>query len=627
MSVLHRMMRYMDMPGEEPSGYHEKVIGLLGDIMSHQYPAVEVPWQAFHLVQTPVRVPTVAAMNALLPAWEAPSTPLGPFTEEAGETEVVRPRNVQLVPGCYASLFIHRRGLTVKTVFEEIYGLMQARDEVAACADILAWVRAACTARGGGGAQNGIPIVFAPLYPVHLPPAAYRYMIGELRGDLPALADPDPATAEVTGTLAGALRALSRGRGGETDKGDRTTREPKGVQDVYKETYRTLLRFCNVARVEDVAPLWGRLANCSKSEQHTILTQEFQRVCMARGLATELYTPIITATLKQMIVGFLFVRHGADDLSTGCQPFQVTYSGSANHLEALATSSIGNQLAQGEQSASLEDYRTIREKEKVRFPRDIMEVGITLSRFAVLCQALFQGTEPRNPLVESLWHLTAAMHNAVPFISERFQQVARNPAVANVYFACVIRAVQVNVFEYLHGVGTNVVEGHTGVDLPDFRSLVTDLKHGTFHVSQNWIPLPEAYIETRGGTGAASRTPSTVTTAASSVLTVRTGVSTLTADTTRAPVARIENPTPDTDFFSSIIVRPGGTRPGLRERRPPSNDAGHEFCVAWWLRSACFPNCGRQQTHVPFASSSERTRLLAYCREHLAAPASAAAAT
>lgn len=67
----------------------------------------------------------------------------------------------------------------------------------------------------------------------------------------------------------------------------------------------------------------------------------------------------------------------------------------------------------------------------------------------------------------------------------------------------------------------------------------------------------------------------------------------------------------------------GGTRNILREHRPPPNDAGNEFCVAWWTRRGCFPNCGRRLTHVPFASPSERERLLTYVHTHLQAPAAA----
>ena len=97
--------------------------------------------------------------------------------------------------------------------------------------------------------------------------------------------------------------------------------------------------------------------NSAKKKQHTILVREFQRVCMARDLLTELYVPIVTATLKQMIVGFQFAGHDMDDLSTaGGQPFLVLYAGSRNHLQALEAASIGNQLTHGEHSASLLDY-------------------------------------------------------------------------------------------------------------------------------------------------------------------------------------------------------------------------------------------------------------------------------
>ena len=40
-----------------------------------------------------------SALVALLPAWDDPGTALGPYAEDVPETEVVRPRHVQLVPG------------------------------------------------------------------------------------------------------------------------------------------------------------------------------------------------------------------------------------------------------------------------------------------------------------------------------------------------------------------------------------------------------------------------------------------------------------------------------------------------------------------------------------------------
>ena len=347
---------------------------------------------------------------------------------------------------------------------------------------------------------------------------------------------------------------------------------------------------------------------------------------MSRGLSTELYVPIITATLKQMVVGFQFVGNGVDDLSSGCQPSLVSFADSTNHMQALEAASIGNQLAQGEQSASLADYRTLREKEKVRFPRDVMEVGITLGRFAVLCQALFQETGEENPLVAALWRLYAAITNAAPFVTERIQQIVGAPAVTRYYYACIVRAVQVSVHEYMHGVSVNVAESHVGVEPLEFRALVQELKRGTFQFSSNWVPFPEDCLEPVRGVSVsshgASGVPSVVpASGASSASSGRTGMSSLTADSSRVPVTQVDNPGPDAEFRRSITVRPGDTRPILREHRPPSNDTGHEFCLSWWLRGSCYPNCRRRAAHVPFASPAERTRLLAFCREHLVATA------
>ena len=49
---------------------------------------------------------------------------------------------------------------------------------------------------------------------------------------------------------------------------------------------------------------------------------------------------------------------------------------------------VANQLDQGTANASLADIRDIREKERVRFPRDLNQVSYTLQRFAVLAHTL-----------------------------------------------------------------------------------------------------------------------------------------------------------------------------------------------------------------------------------------------
>lgn len=266
--IVHRMLRYMDAPGDDPTGLHDHIIGLAGDIMPHQYPTVEVENTAFHLVGTAVRVPTVAAMTTLLPTWDDTTPVLGPYTDQDPETEVVRPRYIQLLPGRYAALLIHRSRVRPKQAYQEIVSAMQAEHETEACQDVITWLRASCTARGGGGVQNGVPSVLHAFPALHLPPEAYRYVTLKVQADLPALGATHAPLAEERGGAAALLRTLGLVRGGEADIDGPGGREAKTIMDAYKETYTTLLRYCNAITPDGVAPVWTRLANCHKSEQH-----------------------------------------------------------------------------------------------------------------------------------------------------------------------------------------------------------------------------------------------------------------------------------------------------------------------------------------------------------------------
>lgn len=154
---------------------------------------MDIPNSAFHLISNPVRVPTVDAMTALLPTWDDTLPALGPYTELNPETEVVRPRYIQLVPGRYAALLIHRRRVQPKHAYHELVSAIQAQHEAEACHDVIVWLRAACTARGGGGAQQAVPGVLHTVAPLHvLPPEVYQYVTSKVRADLPALGAPVP---------------------------------------------------------------------------------------------------------------------------------------------------------------------------------------------------------------------------------------------------------------------------------------------------------------------------------------------------------------------------------------------------------------------------------------------------
>jgi hypothetical protein len=181
--------------------------------------------------------------------------------------------------------------------------------------------------------------------------------------------------------------------------------------------------------------------------------------------------------------------------------------------------------------------------------------------------------------------------------------------------------------EHLQQVAVSISDDVAGVEVPNFQALVRELRQGTFHASTHWLEIPEAYLDPivapPVSVASTRSVPNgTIITGSGS----RSGVSALTEET-QPRVARVENLNRDDEEFSGITIRPGGRRQTIRDHPPPRNDAGHEFCVAWWTRGGCFPNCRRHATHVPFASPTERTRLLTFVRTHLQAPAAAEGST
>jgi hypothetical protein len=98
-----RFMRYLELPGERPTGFNDRVTAVLGDVRPAQFPVLEVPPTTFHLAATAaVRNPRACGHDrGQCPPPVAGAAPelLGPFLEEGvANTEVARPRHVQLIP-------------------------------------------------------------------------------------------------------------------------------------------------------------------------------------------------------------------------------------------------------------------------------------------------------------------------------------------------------------------------------------------------------------------------------------------------------------------------------------------------------------------------------------------------
>lgn len=410
----------------------------------------------------------------------------------------------------------------------------------------------------------------------------------------------------------------------------RGTREPRGVLEAYRETYTVLQRYCQVETVEELPPLWSRLARGAKGEQQSILQQELTRVCVERGLTPDIYCPVVTTGLKQLVKSLNFTGHGPDDLTGVCQPFLVTYTGPEDHYRSLDNATEANQLDQGTANASLADIREIRDKEKIRLPQDLNQASYTLQGFAVLAHTLFQGPGVSNPFVRAMWTLASSFSARLPVYLGQHQLLRGTPWY-EVYAAHVIRHVQINVYEYLQAL--QVVGGEPPA-APTFSELHRGMQRGSFHMSAEWLPLPAsvtvepppATVTPLGATSVNTRSTRASTASTMSGLTApttggRTGGNIAGASNTQGSYT--PNPARDSEF-DALQLRPQ-MRELLRANPPPRNDANNEFCVSWWGRGGCYSNCSRAATHRPFANATERGRLLAHVRAHLVQPTPAAA--
>jgi hypothetical protein len=118
---------------------------LLGDVRAAKIPAVGLDNSHFSRIgNAGVRVPTVATMPDHLDT-APPGVYLDPYAADVPGMELVRPRITQVIPLKYAATLIHRDGVAPDVAYQEIYGMLEANNMLQTRADILTWLRVACT--------------------------------------------------------------------------------------------------------------------------------------------------------------------------------------------------------------------------------------------------------------------------------------------------------------------------------------------------------------------------------------------------------------------------------------------------------------------------------------------------
>ena len=75
----------------------------------------------------------------------------------------------------------------------------------------------------------------------------------------------------------------------------------------------------------------GQDCPSAKGKLQSILQQELNKVCLRRGLTPNVYSPVVTLKLKQLVTSLHFVGNGQDNIVSGCQQFLVTYTGTDDH--------------------------------------------------------------------------------------------------------------------------------------------------------------------------------------------------------------------------------------------------------------------------------------------------------
>ena len=162
-------------------------LGPAGDAGLVQIPAIKVDNTLFSLIGgAGVRVPTTAVIPDQL-VIALPGNLLGPYAAEAPGTELVRPRMTQVLPTKYTASLVHRDGVSPATAYHELYGMFEADKVLEDCADVLAWLGVAFTARCGAGELEAVPAGVAQTFSLLMLPAAVsKYVAAKVYRDLPA---------------------------------------------------------------------------------------------------------------------------------------------------------------------------------------------------------------------------------------------------------------------------------------------------------------------------------------------------------------------------------------------------------------------------------------------------------
>jgi len=583
----------------------------LGEITQTYATTVSLPNNAFRAIMN-TKVRTADYIVTHLDELGPHGLPPPPAGDEEGI--IVNTRQLMCLPARYVPLILNPAGYTLRQVWETLYPAIVDNDHLQTCAPLIRWLQVASTGTTVPNQPNNLTAsrldltLTAPIADDVL--IKHRLLL--LKQVLPILFRPaNPYEAAITQMAVAVTENTNHSRLAREQKAA-TAAAPKLPSDKFGLTLPLLLEYLEIPEEQNLPELWHQLANCTKRQEFFVLSDQIQ-VYSRSPHAFNTSIPVVFAKLVQDILSFQFVSKTLDDLKTGLQPFVIA-SGSTEHRQAnLEVARMYGLLNTGEQSIMLADLEQLKAKEVQSIPLSYYELERNLGMFGNLLGAVLGTTHRLTVAYKAFWDLLT-----VTFCDQIHQIIDEKCFIKPAH---ILRSVQLECFAFF-----STRRMRQRPPDPNFCATLWSLIRDTYVVPHLPFSLYRLAYNKTTPTPPSNATNSNNTSPTPSLATITTGsasssssgnasvVSGLTAATARTKQGQgsfIANLSPDRDL--QILVDYGTKIQELISRDPPPllND-GTPICLAYYVRTGCWTNCKRANSHGRQLTSDEKTRITAY---------------
>ena len=621
------------------------VIAFASDILFGQIGSVGIGQRMFGRTEE-VRVPTMATMLAQLDA--APDAPLlGPYLEEAADTEVIRTRFSMTVPHAYVPLLLFRN-LSPRDAWMQVGEAVRADGREDDCAVFLNFLRAALVipapdpaiapvaipdevavaAEGAEAvlpprpdepaappraqpplAERGPTVATSPTYvQVLLPDAAlqthnWRYITRYL----PALNTPDvntQATAQLlqsTIALNNAIQATAEAQQVRAP----AEAEPKSFTAVFPGMALCLRKLCGAGEDDDLLPMFWRTfaATGGKKNQCSPLLESLLSQRAMEPDSTQVQQ-VLTSRIYEGLQQFRVGTTSLEDLTTGLSPFLVCPAGYHKAATQRANIFTYTSMAGDGCVATLDNVRALITT-TINVPDNFYQLVDFIGAYSIMIDVI---TGPNEVLGRSLRRHHHFWRTNIADVVAALSMEVR--ATQTEFLVGVLRAIQLTVQRHINDKMNLTIEV---VEPPDFQHIETAVYRRTFKNSMPNLPA-SYYAEIQPADRRQAADAAGIPVASPKAADVGAEKGTSGGSQVYADDNMIIQDWHDRLTASGKTVADLKAL-GLR-LLPTTQDRKHKLCLSFHLRGNCFDNCRSKATHRK-ASDAEQKAMDAFLTKHL----------